>query len=125
MARVDFGQLCLTPVADVANGIAIEVHDISHSPATAVEIRPYAGGNYRAVRQKGKQKTSTVALNFCTDAQVAWLKDQQGQLLCYRDPTGEKFFGIYGADQISFAPRQMGDSWAVALTVALVTWTAA
>lgn len=119
--RLDFGQVWINPVADLANGMAFEAGEIEHDPAVTIRTDAYAAGNYRAVRSPGRQRTAKVALPFCTDAQVAWFKDQQGELCVYRDPRGEKFAGIY-ADP-AFAPRTLPDSWAVTLTVFEVTWS--
>jgi hypothetical protein len=119
--KLGLGQLWLNPVDDLTNGVGFEVHDIEHDPAVNVRTDGYAGGNFRAVIVAGTQRTGKVSLSFCTDDQVAWLKDHQAALLCYRDPRGEKFYGIYS--DLSAHPRQLPGSWAVTLTVLEVTVT--
>lgn len=116
---VDLKRLWLNAVDDLATGVAFEVHEIEHNPTVNVRTDPYAGGNFRAVVVAGKQRNARVTLGFCTDVQAGWLKDHQGVLICYRDPRGEKFYGIYA--EAGFAPRRMPDSWQITLSVAQVT----
>lgn len=123
MATVTFNQLWLNSVADPTDAMAFSVNSIEHDPTVDVDNRPRAAGNIQSVRTLTKQKIAKVALNFCTDIQTAWLKAHQGEMLCYRDPTGEKFYGNY-ADS-TFAPRLMGNSWVVPLTFAEATQTEA
>lgn len=119
MATVTFGQLWIGPAADPASALPFSVHGIEHNPVDSVGTTAFAGGNFRVVRQKGIQKTARVDLKFCTDTQAAQLKAWQGQVLLYRDPTGEKFYGVISNP--TFTPRKVGDSWVVPLTVAEVT----
>lgn len=116
---VTLGQLWLHDAAELSDSIAVEVHEITHAPAVNVRTDPYAGGNFRAVVVAGVQANTAVTLSFLTDEQQAWLRAHIGVLVCYRDPRGEKFYGLYTGD--GFKPRQMPNSWSVGLSVAEVT----
>lgn len=110
----------INPVAVGDPGMSFSLNVLTHVPVVTVASRQYAGGNFRAVSTPGVQQTAKVELNFCTDAQTAWLKAHQGVLCCFRDPRGGRFHGFY-ADS-TFAPRFILDSWIVPFTVTGVTY---
>lgn len=122
MTAVIFKHLWLSPVSVPALGQPFKLNSLEHDPTVNISSRVFAAGNYRMVETPGRQKFAKVILGFCIDRQVAQLKDWQGVLLCFRDPTGEKFFGFYGSET-SFVPRLLGNSWTVNLTVQEVTYS--
>lgn len=112
---VTLGRLWLTPVLDPSQVRSFRLNDLAQAPTPGIETRRGAAGNFYAVSVPGIQQSATNVLNFCTDADVAWLKTWLTMPLCYRDPRGLKFYGYYTVD--GFKPRFMTDSWAVTLTV--------
>lgn len=126
MAAVTFGWLWLNPASDVTAGRRFKLTGLEHDPTVIVTSQLYAPGVYAMVETPGAQKTAKVTLGSCTDADVAQLKSWLGVLLCFRDPTGEKFYGFYGGkDAPSFQPRMIGNSWSVTLTVEEITYSEA
>jgi len=121
MATLTFGKLWLNPASNLAAGLALKSQSLEHDPAVFVDVRPYAGGNFRMVTTPGKQRSVKVVANFCTDAQVAQLKTWQGTLLCLRDGRGEKLYGVY--TDPTFAPRTMPNSWVVGFTFTEISFS--
>lgn len=117
MTMVTFGRLYLTALADESDTCSFSVNSIEHDLTTNVTVRPNALGEQRAVSTPGVAMGAKVALNFCTDAQTAWLKAHQGQPVWYCDPKSVKFAAFYTPDS-GYQPRPMGNSWAVPVTFA-------
>ena len=120
MASVNFGTLWLSAVTDDTDACSFSVNQIEHDVTTNVSIRGNALGEQKAVATPGKALGAKVALNFCTDAQTAWLKTHQGLPVWYRDPVGEKFAAFYTPDS-GYQPRPMGNSWVVPVTFVAYT----
>jgi hypothetical protein len=117
MTTVTFTGLYLTALADETDTCSFSVNDLEYDLTTYVTVRPNALGEQRAVSTPGVATGAKVALNFCTDAQTAWLKAHQGQPVWYRDGYGQKFAAFYTPDS-GYQPRPKGNSWAVPVTFA-------
>lgn len=115
------GRLWINLVSDPTVGMSFSLNGIEFDPVVTVSTKPNALGEQWAVRTPGKQQVAKVTLNFCTDAQQAFLADQQGVPCWFRSDIGGgyRFAGVY-ADS-TFAPRPMGNSWAVPFTVQQIT----
>lgn len=109
------GKLYLNSVLSRTDCTSFDVNSIEHDQTTNVSTRTNALGEQQAVSTPGMAKGAKVALNFCTDDQVAWLKAHQGQPVWYRDPRGERFAAFYTPDS-GYQPRFIDDSWVVPLT---------
>lgn len=77
----------------------------SSAPKIQVSTKLYAGGNYRVVRQRGRQSTQQFTLLCCTAAQRQLIEfDWLGELLVVRDDRGRKYFGVYADPQVTEHP---------------------
>jgi hypothetical protein len=59
------------------------------------EAREYANGRIRLVLKSAVKRSIHVTLPVCTRAQIEWLEDNAGSLMCVRDDRGRKFWGTY------------------------------
>lgn len=59
------------------------------------DVRRYASGRLRSVRQAGKTRAISATLPSCSREQIAWLEKYQGETLCIRDDRGRKLWGVY------------------------------
>jgi hypothetical protein len=119
MATVTLGTLVLNLASDLSQALVLSLHSLEHTPSKNVSNRVYAGGNTRAIRTPGRAKQAKVTLNFLTAEQVATLKAWHGELVCFRDPSGEKFYGNF--NDPDFNPRPAGVGTPTSFTVNEVT----
>lgn len=59
------------------------------------DVRTMANGRTRVVTRAGTPRTAQVSLEYLTRPDVDWLESHVGDLLCFRDHLGRKFFGVY------------------------------
>ena len=76
-----------------------------------VTAQQMAGGRVRLVTKPGKTWSTGLTFYHCTPEQTAWLDAHQGQIVCFRDHQGTKFFGFYSQVPVSESTsyRDQGD----------------
>lgn len=95
MTAVALAAIFVNSTTDPSDFRAFDsVSSLQPSDDLSGSIRVMANGRRRLVMQDGAAKTYSVGLRV-TGADIAWLVAHAGQLLCFRDDQGEKFFGTY------------------------------
>lgn len=120
LVTVTINELWLNPISDPESGTWFPLNSLDYSPAVTVTSRPYAGGNFRMVRQRGKQRATKIGLVTCTDVQIKQLEDWQGVALCFRDPRGRRFFGFY--TDLAYTPKMIENHWSASFSVTEFTY---
>lgn len=88
------------------------------------EVRRLANGRLRTItRAGGPRRRVAVSATYVTRAEVEWLEEHVGVLLCVRDDRGRKVFGVYHTVQID-EHRGIEDG-GVSLSVDEVTYSEA
>lgn len=120
MASVTITTVWLALASDLSQAVGIPVvTQVNMQPQTLGETRRY-GKRIRGITSAGgTQRTVALAFDDCTPALVAQLRAWDGQVLLYRDMTGEKMFGWYLGPQISWHPYDTHAS--VSLTFSEIT----
>lgn len=120
MASITLDTAWLNLASDLTQYVAIPVvTQINAQPQTLGETRRY-GTRIRGVKSDGgTQRQESLAFDDCAPALVAQLREWDGQVLLYRDSTGEKFFGLFFSPQITW--HQYDDRAAVSMTFSEIT----
>lgn len=97
MATVNLDSVWLNVAADPTESLSLPTTSgLSVSSAVEGEVRRLANGRTRNItRAGGKRRTVSVAVAYATRAEIEWLEDHIGVLLCARDNRGRKVFGVY------------------------------
>lgn len=96
MAVVTLRTLWLNNAADPSKSQSFPLMKaLQVTTARKGEVREYSAGRLRSVTKRGGKRSLTASLPHCTREQVAWLEQQQSQLLCVRDDRGRKFWAVY------------------------------
>ena len=101
-----------------SSGQAGNVASKTYVDALDGEFRAYAAGRVRLVTTPLDVKTITIVLRGVTDAQMVTLQTWRGQVLVYRDWTGEMQIGSYTTCTrvpIQGAPFSPNEVWDVGL----------
>lgn len=113
MASVSFQTVVLNLASDLSQVLALKfVTQINPAPQTPGEDRMYGNGRYRSVSTGAPQKQQAIAAAAVEPADLATLLSWCGvnvygqpadapQLLCYRDDSGEKFYGTIRSPQVT------------------------
>lgn len=123
MATVDLRTLWLNLASDPSQAASFPyMSALTWTKEQPGEVRRYANGRLRVVRRAGKPKSADVALPGCDRAQVDWLEEHVGRVVCVRDDRGRKVFGVYLAVAVTelSLPRGRAD---VSLSLAEVTYS--
>lgn len=122
MASVSLKTVWLNLASDLTQSVAVEfVTQINPAPQTPGEDRMYGNGRYRGVTAGGTQKQVGLAFQAVEPDVLATLRSWDGLLLCYRDDSGEKFYGSYRSPQITRHPYDANAD--VTLTITEKTWS--
>lgn len=54
-----------------------------------------ANGRLRSVTRTGRTRSAQVDVENATRAELGWLEEHVGQLVCVRDDRGRKMFAVY------------------------------
>lgn len=105
MAVVTLTTVWMNLASDLTQSLVVEfVTQINPSPQTPGEDRMYGNGRYRGLTAGATQNQVQLAFAGVDPATLATLRAWDGQLVCYRDPSGEKFYGSYRSPQVSRHP---------------------
>lgn len=104
MVTVTLTTAWLNLAADPAVYVSLPTLDgLSVEKAQDGEVRALSNGRRRVVRRAGVGRTASLEVRAATRAEVDWLEEHVGDLVCVRDDRGRKFFGVYlvvAADEI-------------------------
>lgn len=97
MATVNLESAWLNVASDPADSLSLPtMSSLSVKTEKVGEVRRMANGRTRTVTRGGvAQRRVTVAVAYATRAEIDWIEDHVGVLLCARDNQGRKVFGIY------------------------------
>lgn len=96
MVHVALHTLWLNLVSDPSQRQHFDLMNAMQVTTTQLgEVRRYASGRQRSVRQAGRTRAITATLPACSVEQIKWLQDNQGETLCIRDDRGRKLWGVY------------------------------
>ena len=82
-------------------------------------MRSYGNGRRRMISRAGTNRTVELTLGLCDRATVQRIERWVGKLLCFRDPTGRKMYGVFWAPTIN--ERDDTDAAEITLTAEEVT----
>lgn len=98
MVHVNLHTLWLNVVADPSQRQHFPVMSaLQVTTSQPGEVRRYASGRLRSVRQAGRTRAISATLPACDLDQVRWLERYQGETVCVRDDRGRKLFAVYYA----------------------------
>lgn len=110
MASVDLGCVFLNLASDPSDFQSFPLmSSLKVSTTQPGEVRKMANGRLRMVRQAGKPRTLSVDLPHCTRAQLDWLEEHVGDLMCVRDDRGRKFYAVYLTTDVDETPYDTDD----------------
>lgn len=96
MATVTLTTVWLNLALDPTVYVSLPTLDgLSVERAQDGEVRVLANGRRRLVRRAGVGRSASLEVRAATRAEVDWLEDHVGDLVCVRDDRGRKFFGAY------------------------------
>lgn len=86
---------------DLAHPLDLGVTAKVYTPAVTGSVFQYAGGRYRAVSQQGFGRSLDVTFSLVDLETRTTLESWAGQLVCYRDPQGQKIWGTFFTAKIT------------------------
>lgn len=113
MAQVQFSTVVLNLASDLSQRLVLQfVTQINPAPQTPGEDRVYGNARFRAVSTGATQKQHAIAAQALEPAELATLTAWAGVTaygqpngapvaLCYRDDSGEKYYGTIRSPQIT------------------------
>jgi hypothetical protein len=102
MAAVTFNTVILNLADDVTQTLTLlYVSGVSGGPTNSGEDRQY-GTRVRGVATGVTTQTRTITADELEPSEVATLFAFAGQTLCFRDPTGTKFYGTFRSPAVTW-----------------------
>lgn len=95
MASVSLETLWVNNAADLSDSAALPLSALTWKPTRQGDVRTYAGGRRRLVTRVGSARSADIALEYVDRDLVNRLDAWTGALLCFRDPMGRKFYGVF------------------------------
>lgn len=125
MAAITIPGFMINVVADPSDRLAVvEAGDFKRPTETPGRVVRGAGGRTRTVRRAGVARQWDLSFPLLTPAQVRWLEDRTGELVCVRHRRGHKMFGSFLRVEVTDVPS-VGDLADVAFTVTELTFSEA
>jgi hypothetical protein len=104
MTAVNLKTVWLNLASDPSSSVSpTTMASLSVDKVAPGEVRTLANGRRRVIRRAGTARSATVSVDAATRAEIEWLEDHVGEVVCVRDDRGRKFFGAYlsvGVDEI-------------------------
>lgn len=120
MVHVNLHTLWLNVVADPSVRMRFDyMSALTVTTAQPGEVRRYASGRLRSVRQVGRTRAVAATLPGLELEQVRWLERYQGETVCVRDDRGRKLWGVYYS--LPVEEHQYNDGASVSLSLSEVT----
>lgn len=94
-AAVSLQATWLNDALNPADVVALYATDLTDTPDTGGAVRTYAGGRRRYVAGEGVTRRYTLTLTLVTAAQLQWIEDHVGRVVCLRDFTGMRRWVTY------------------------------
>lgn len=124
MSTVTLATIVLNDAADPADVLVLNrMTKYRRQPAKGGRVQPVAGGGRRAIVSAGQHQTWTVSISKAPRAAVDWIEAHVGRVVCIRDDSGQKLFGVYLAADVEEVPYPRTAS--VDLELTEVTWSEA
>ena len=98
---LDSCAIFLNAAADLTDYMAFDmVTQIQASQTKDARVSTLANGRERLLVRAGGRQAASLRFEFCTREQVEWIEAHEAVLLCYRDHTSRKFYGMFTSPQI-------------------------
>lgn len=98
MAVVNLSTLWINDATDPADFIALRsAAELSGGSSTDVTYQVMASGRQRAIVTGKSLSTYKASCGGVTPAEMAWLRAHEARLCCFRDPYGQKLYGMFTA----------------------------
>lgn len=125
MASVVIPGFIINRVVDPSDWLAlVEVGDFKRPTEVPGRVVRGAGGRTRVIRRAGVGREWQLSFPLLTSAQVGWLEDRVGELVCVRHRRGHRMFGSFMGVDVTEVPGP-DDLADVAFTVTEVTYSEA
>lgn len=96
MAKVNLTGVWINLVDQPADRLVLhKVSQFTRNQEKPGRILRGAGGRVRVVTRAGTARSWSLRFRFLTQAQVAWLEERAGRVVCVRDGRGHRLFGTY------------------------------
>lgn len=98
MAVVSLHTLWINAASDLSDFLALQyASGLSGGSSTSVTYQVMASGRQRAIVTGSSLRTYKVSCDGVTPAELAWLRAHEAVLCCFRDPYGQKLYGMFTA----------------------------
>lgn len=124
MTAVALSTIVLNDADDPADLLVLSrLANYKRNPVKGGRSQRVAGGGFRSIVQAGRQETWSLTISKLPLADLAWIEDHIGRVVCIRDDAGRKVFGVYldAPSEDVARPRSAN----VDLEIRQVTWTEA
>lgn len=97
MATVTLASVWFNVASDPTDSLTLPtMSSLSVTSSKEGEARRLANGRVRLItRSGGTRRSIAVSVAYATRAEIDWLEDHVGVLVCVRDDRGRKVYGVY------------------------------
>lgn len=125
MTAVTLGTAWLNVASDPSDWVSLPtMSSLSVSTMQAGDVRRLANGRLRSVTRAGQMRSFDLSVESAPRAEIDWLEDHVGQVVCVRDDRGRKVFALYFAVDVE-ETRGNADLGGVSVSLTEVSWSEA